>query len=227
MAHQYTLRDRLRYYFDQTIASGTSSLLLWLALISILAVAVAALFLVFGAVPEGQQPDHYGESFWTALNMALDPGAVEESGWAYRVVMLAVAILGILIVSVLIGVLTSGIEGKLDELRRGRSLVLESDHTLILGWSSKIMPVLKELIIANENQQRRVVVILADKDKVEMAEQIATEVGETGNTKVICRTGRPCELADLEIANPANARSVIVLLESQTWVNHRWPIVRP
>ena len=28
MAHQYTLRDRLRYYFDQTIASGTSSLLL-------------------------------------------------------------------------------------------------------------------------------------------------------------------------------------------------------
>jgi len=214
MAHQYTLRDRLRYYFDQTIASGTSSLLLWLALISILAVAVAALFLVFGAVPEGQQPDHYGESFWTALNMALDPGAVEEPGWAYRVVMLAVAILGILIVSVLIGVLTSGIEGKLDELRRGRSLVLESDHTLILGWSSKIMPVLKELIIANENQQRRVVVILADKDKVEMAEQIATEVGETGNTKVICRTGRPCELADLEIANPANARSVIVLLES-------------
>ncbi len=213
MHPKYPLRDRLRYFFDQTIASGTLSLLLWLALVSILAVAVAALFLMFGAVPEGQQPDHYGESFWTALNMALNPGAVSEPGWPYRVVMLAVAILGILIVSVLIGVMTSGIERKLDELRRGRSLVLESDHTLILGWSSKITPILKELVIANENQHRPVVVILADKDKVAMVEQITAEVGETRNTRVICRTGRPCELADLEIANPANARSVIVVLE--------------
>ena len=110
---------------------------------------------MFGAVPEGEQPGHYGESFWTALSVALSPSAVQEPGWPYRVVMLAVAILGILIVSVLIGVLTSGIEGKLDELRRGRSLVLESNHTLTLGWSSKIMPILKELIIIDENRHRK------------------------------------------------------------------------
>ncbi len=214
MGPQFSLRDRLRYSFDQTIAAGTPTLLLWLALVSILAVAVAALFLVFDAVPDGQRPDHYGESFWTTLNMALDPGAlVDATGWPYRVVMLVVAILGILMVSVLIGVLTTGIEGKLNELRRGRSLVLESDHTLILGWSSKITPVLKELIIANENQRRPVVVILADKDKVEMEDQIAAEVGDSRNTRVVCRTGRSRELVDLEMTNPANARSVIVLRE--------------
>ncbi len=85
---------------------------------------------MFGAVPEGQQPDHYHESFWTALNMALDLGAVDEPGWSNRMAMLTVSILGILIVSVLIGVLGSGIERKLDELPRGRPLVLESNHTL-------------------------------------------------------------------------------------------------
>lgn len=149
----HSLRGRLRYLFHHTITSGTPSLLLWLALVSIL--AVTALFLVFGAVPEGQQPDHYHESFWIALNMALDLDAVDESGWSNRMAMLTVLILGILIVSVLIGVLTSGIERNLDELPRGRSLVLESNHTLTLGWSSKMMPILKELIIIDENRHRK------------------------------------------------------------------------
>ena len=48
----------------------------------------------------------------------------------------------------------------------------ESGHTLILGWSPKIVPVLQELVIANESQKRPVVVVLADRDKVEMEEQM-------------------------------------------------------
>lgn len=87
--------------------------------------------------------------------MALDLGAFDEPGWSNWMAMLTVSILGILIVSVLIGVLTSGIERKLDELPRGRSLVLESNHTLILGWSSKIIPILKELIITDESRHRK------------------------------------------------------------------------
>ena len=39
------------------------------------------------------------------------------AGWLFRIVMLAVTIGGIFIVSTLIGVLSSGIEGKLDQLR--------------------------------------------------------------------------------------------------------------
>ena len=33
--------------------------------------------------------------------------------------------------SPLIGIISSGLEGKLDDLRRGRSLVLEDNHTVI------------------------------------------------------------------------------------------------
>ena len=94
--------------------------MLWLAAISAGMVAVAAIFLALGSRPEGEDDAlPYAESFWTTLNMALAPGAVEDPGWPYRLVMLAVAILGVLIVSTIIGVLTAGIEGKLDDLRRG------------------------------------------------------------------------------------------------------------
>jgi voltage-gated potassium channel Kch len=144
------------------------------------------------------------------MSIALDPGAVDDEGWLYRLVMLAVAILGILIVSTMIGVLTSGIEGKIDGLRRGRSLVLESDHTVILGWSSKIVTAVQELVIANENQPKAAVVILANHDKVEMEEELYSRVTKLGNTKIVCRRGDPCVLSDLEIVRPELAKSIIL-----------------
>ena len=52
--------------------------------------------------------------------------------------MLAVTIGGIFIVSLLISVLSNGLQTKLEDLRKGRSFVVEENHTLILGWSSRI-----------------------------------------------------------------------------------------
>jgi voltage-gated potassium channel Kch len=144
------------------------------------------------------------------MGLALSPDIVDDEGWVYRLVMLAVAILGILIVSTLIGVLTSGIEGRIEGLRRGRSMVLERDHTVILGWSSKIVTAVQELVIANEDQPKAAVVILADRDKVEMEEELYSRVTNIGGTKIICRRGDPCVLSDLEIVRPEFAKSIIL-----------------
>ena len=124
--------------------------------------------------------------------------------------MLSVAIVGVLIVSTVIGVLTAGIEGKLEDLRRGRSRVLEHDQTIILGWSSKIAAAVQELVIANESRERAVVAVLADRDKVEMEEYFADRVPDMRTTEVICRRGNPCDLADLAIVRPETARSVML-----------------
>jgi hypothetical protein len=69
----------------------------------------------------------------------LDSGTMGgDAGWGFRWVMLGVTLGGIFVVSALIGVLSSGLEGKLDELRKGRSVVIEKDHTIILNWSASI-----------------------------------------------------------------------------------------
>src|SRR5512136_2820034 len=94
-----------------------------------------------------------------------------DTGWGFRLVMLGVTIGGVFVISTLIGVLTAGVEGKLEELRKGRSRVIESGHTAILGWSEQIFTIISELAVANENQPRSCLVILADRDKVEMEEE--------------------------------------------------------
>lgn len=210
---QISTSDKLRYAFDRSMAKGPVALIGWLGLVSLAFVGLAAIVLtVTGIKPEDGEKLPLSEAAWQSAMRAIDAGALGgDSGWSYRFVMALVTVGGIFIVSSLIGVLTSGLEGKMDEMRKGRSFVIESDHTLILGWSSSIFTIISELVVANENQKAPRIVIMADKDKVEMEEEIRAKVGSTGRTRVVCRTGNPIDLYDLEIVNPHESKSIIIL----------------
>ncbi|HEY0854694.1 MAG TPA: hypothetical protein VGD86_07690, partial [Devosia sp.] len=204
---------RLRYAFDTSMSAGPIALIGWLAVLSIVVIAVAGLVLaVTGIAPDGGERMGFLEAMWASLMRTLDAGTMgADAGWGFRVVMLLVTIAGIFVVSTLIGILSSGIEGKLDELRKGRSQVLESDHTVILNWSPSIFDIVSELSIANVSRKKPRIVIMADKDKVEMEDEIAAKVPNLRNTRVICRSGDPTDLYDLSLVSPQSSRSIIVL----------------
>ncbi len=179
-------------------------------------ISIAGAIISLGGRPLAPEGSTEGLSFieaaWESLMRTFDAGTMGgDAGWGFRLVMLFVTIGGIFVVSTLIGVLTAGVEGKLEELRKGRSRVLENGHTLILGWSPQVFTILSELMTANENQKNARIVILADKDKVEMEDEVRSRVETAGKTKVICRSGSPIDLTDLEIGSPHSAKSIIVL----------------
>ena len=206
--------DRIKYFFDRRIASGTGTLLVWLGILSLVVLSIFAAIMTFGIAGKTGTILVYLESFWTALAVALDPGASTDPGWLNRVFLFLVALFGIFILSTLIGVLTSGITEKLYDLRRGRSLVLEEGHTLILGWSAKIGPVISELVLANLSLKKAKIVVLADIDKIEMEEHIAMVVGKNHTTEIICRSGKHTEIQNIKIVNPSRAKSIIILKET-------------
>ena len=207
------LGARLRYAFDKSMAAGPIALMGWLAVISLaVIVAASAILALLRIAPEGGDSLSFGEAMWESLMRTLDSGTMGgDAGWGFRVVMLAVTLGGIFIVSALIGVLSTGLEGKLDELRKGRSEVLEKDHTIILNWSASIFDIIAELTIANQSRRRPRIVIMADRDKVEMEDEIAQKVPNLRNTRIICRSGDPTDLGDLGITSPQTSRSIIVL----------------
>ena len=208
------LKTRLNYKFDSFISKGTVAMIYGLGLLSlILIIFFGTLLLVFGLHPDADTSFTFFESLWENLTHILDPGVLgnHEDNWPYRLFMMVTTFLGLVIISTLIGLVSNGILTKMDELRKGRSFVIEKDHVLILGWSSKIFTIISEICIANENQKRGVIVILADMDKVLMEDEIRDKVGSTGNTKVICRTGNPIDVHDLYIANPFDTKSIIIL----------------
>lgn len=209
-----SIKDKLKYRFDNFVSQGTVSMIQGLAVVSFILIALFGIVLILlGLHPDHESGFNIFESFWINITHMLDPGTLggHEDNWPFRLYMFVVTILGLIIISTLIGLVSSGILAKLEILRKGRSFVIEENHVLILGWSSKIFTIIPELVEANENQKEGVVVILADKDKVEMEDEIRDKVGDTGNTKVICRTGDPIDVHDLEIANPYDTKSIIIL----------------
>ncbi len=205
--------DRLRYSFDNLMSKGTIALIGGLAVLSLIIILAAAVIgYILGIAPEGGERLGFVELAWMNLMRTLDAGTMGgDAGWGLRIVMLGVTIGGIFVISTLIGVLTTGIEDKLGELRKGRSRVIESGHTVILGWSSQAFTIISELVVANANQSQPCIVILGDKDKVEMEDEIRDRVGDTGRTRVVCRRGSPIEIADLNIVSLHTARSIIVV----------------
>jgi voltage-gated potassium channel Kch len=210
-----TLADRLRYRFDNTISRGTVALIGWLfVLLAALVFASSLVVYATGVAPEaGGRRLGFLETLWLSLMRTIDPGGVggDQGSWPFLLSMLAVTAGGILVFSTLIGVIFTGIESKLDELRKGRSFVVEKEHTVVYGWSSEVFSVISERVVANESRPSACVAVLAHKDKVEMEDEIRDRVGKTKNTRVICRTGDPIDIDDLELVNPHEARSIIVL----------------
>lgn len=209
-----TFRQRLRYQFDNLMSRGTPALIGMLFVLSLVIVMIAgAIISTANIVQEGEAtPLSFGEAAWESLMRTFDAGTMgADTGAGFRLVMLIVTLGGIFIVSALIGVLNNAIESQMERLRKGRSQVLETNHTLVLGWSAQIFTILNELMTANENQNRARIVILADKDKVEMEDEIRERIEVKGKTRIICRNGSPIDPNDLEIASPHTAKSIIVL----------------
>ncbi|MGI8795207.1 MAG: hypothetical protein ACR2IR_01225 [Acidimicrobiia bacterium] len=182
-----SLRARFRYRFDSAIARGTGRIILWMAAMTVALVFVAAVILtIFDVgVNEDTNPTLL-ERFWQAFLRILDPGTFSgDDGWPLRITTLLVTLLGVIIGAALIGLIVAAVETKLDELRRGRSFVVEQGHTLILGWSPRVYTLISEIVVANENQPRGCIVVLSGEEKMAMEQLIRPE------RSVRCRGVRP------------------------------------
>lgn len=211
MARKGPAGSRLRYWFDNTMSKGTISLIGWLGVVSIVLIVVisGALSLVPGE--DHNLPNPFlvlWKTFVTTFGLAVPEDGVLAALALYFVLALG----GIFVVSALVGLLTSGLNRKLEQLRKGRSMVVEVDHTVILGWSDQVFTVVAELVEANRSRRGgAAIAILAEVDKVVMEDRLRHRLGSTGKTRLVCRTGNPLDLADLELVNPNAARSIIIL----------------
>ena len=206
----------LRYRFDTALSKGPSVVISWLGLLTLsLILATALVLTIFRLTGVNGDTDHslgVIEAFWQSLLRVVDAGTFAgDKGWFTRIVGLAITISGIFIAGSLIGLIANAVDQRIEELRKGRSRVIESDHTLILGWSNRVPAIVKELVIANESRSRAAVVIVAEHDKNEMEEALRQFVGDPKTTRIVCRSGEPWLPRTMELVNLAGARSVVVI----------------
>ncbi|MER5203566.1 NAD-binding lipoprotein [Streptomyces sp. NPDC002825] len=202
--------ERLRYWFDTTLTRGTAALCGWLALVCLALVVPVSTVLAW---TDQRTPDSLGSrlaAVWRNTGQTMRLGG--EVGPPLRVALsVLLALIALFYVSTLVSLITTGLTDRLIALDRGHARILESGHAVVLGWSEQIPTVVSELVAARTDRRRRVVAVLADRDKPAMEEELRATVGPTGRTRIVCRTGRPADPAALARVSPATADSVLVL----------------
>ena len=212
---------RLRYSIDNFMSRGSSSI--FLALLGLF-LAGFLVMVVVRLIANSFLPDETLNSLaeipWRVYVAVMEGSAAEtdgDSNWLAKLTSILAVMVGLILFSSMVAFITSVFEAKLDELRRGRSLVLESDHTLILGFGDRILEVIRELIEANESESDASIVILAENDKEEMDNIIRDNISDFATTRVITRSGVVTNINNLKKVMAENAKSVIIMNSAASW----------
>ena len=210
-ANKTSIGTRVRYAFDNSLSrSGAFVGYVFVALI-VLSILMA-IFVDFIAgtplvnpAPEGS----FIDKVWASFSIILDKA--KDATWGGRIISIFYWIITTAVTATIIGFVATSVGNAVAKLKKGKSPVIESGHTLILGWSNRVFPILKELAVANQNVRKPLVVVFSDAEREVMDDEIASRAGDLGKLRVVTRRGDVTNPADLKRANIAGAKSVIIL----------------
>lgn len=209
-----TLADKIRYQVDRFLSWSPVARFVGLFGLSFALVAVCAGLAVL-VMPAPESPEEsfdYLEGLWWAMTRVADAGTMgDDKGTLVRAVATMSTLSGVFVVALLIGLVSSTIGDKIEDLRKGRSPVIDEGHTLVLGFGEKVFAILRELREANANQRHASVVILSETDKEEVENAVRERMGDMRTTRVVVRQGSPSSVHDLRKVGAGRAKSIIVL----------------
>ena len=204
--NKYSLINRFKYWLDKKMAKGTISI------IRILSVSVIfVVLLVSYLIVRFHLKDSFLETLWDSLANIINawvPSA-EEGNAGYIILNAVTALFGLIFTSILFGAVNNIIEDKINGLRKGNSVVLEKNHTVILGYNLGEHTLLKQLILAND-RKKKCIVICTDIEKPDLEDDLKNNVDIPGNIEVICRNGDITKINDLRCCSIETARNVII-----------------
>ena len=204
----FSLKDRFEYWFDNRVTKGSLALIRVLIVASVvLAVLIAGLIILFGFNEEGETASVFWNSIATIINAWMP--SYEDGSLGYLILMSVTAIAGLLFMSVLIGIITSAIEERIDSLKKGNSLVLENGHIVVLGFYPGEYNLLRQLILAAAGEDACVVVV-EDMEREEMEQDIGENLEIPKNFRIVCRTADVTDPASLEKCSLESCKTVII-----------------
>jgi len=211
--------DQKSYDFDTWYCSEPTAqyqVLFWVNVVCV--IILMFLFTITGSLADMSGFEFWAEMLWMSVGQLFDGigGSPDGGLWGTRFVGLVNTFMGMFVFGLVCAFIEDAINSKLESLRRGKTKVLENGFNLIIGWNGRILPLVKQLILANESNGGGCIVILSDMDKPEMDDfwQGEIPVEERMGTKIVTRQGEAIEAGQLRKVSAKLAKSIVVLAPS-------------
>lgn len=198
----------IRYKLDKSLIRGflMISYLLLLALILIVFfISFVDIFLI------KEDSKGFLATFIEYFFLAIKGNSISNSSMTHVIINIILMLTGLFISAIVIGFVTNNIRERIDSIRRGSSKIIETNHQIILGWSSGVSLLIRELLLANENNKNSNIVVMDQKDSIKMTGDLMRMFPKRKDyEKVIAREGSTFDRYYLDFINIDDAKSIII-----------------
>lgn len=215
--------DRVKFMVERQFVKGAAFQLL----VVMLFIGLISLIGGFLVLPAGEQFEGVGEAVWWAFLRLTDPGYLgdDEGNWT-RFVSTILTVSGyVVFLGALVAIMTRKLIALMNDLERGLTPVALKHHVVVLGWNSRTLPLLRELLSSSGRMRRflernaarklRLVVLSEDASAAQRLE-LKNEAGIGRRARqVILRSGTPIQPDALKRVACLDAAAVIVPSGSQ------------
>ena len=212
------LRNWALFRLEQTVIRGaTARFAIFLALVVLVAVVAGLLARTFAPGFES-----VADAIWWAFLRLTDPGYLgDDEGVAKATISTAVTILGyVLFMGALIAILVQWLTETMDRLEQGLTPVALDAHFVLLGWTSRTLTILEEILVSQGRVQRFLqqrgarrlrVALLAERADASLGQHIERQLGADWNARqIILRSGSPLSLDGLQRVDFAHASAILM-----------------
>lgn len=210
--------DRVTFLIERQFIKGAGfQLLIVAAVIALISITGGAAVMFVG----GQMG--FAEAVWWAFLRLTDPGYLgdDEGSWR-RIVSTALTISGyVLFMGTLVAIMTRWLIAKMLEFERGLTPVSMRNHIVVVGWTNRTIPLLRE-VIGEAGSRRRFLaafgmrklraVVLSEEVSAIQFQALKSDpvIGRTHARDVVLRYGSVLEEEAIRRAGCMNAAAVIM-----------------
>lgn len=210
--------DRIKFLLERLFVRGAHYQLLAVAgLIGMISLLGGLLVL-----PAGEPTPTAPEAIWWAFLRLTDPGYLGDDAGAWRrMVSTLLTVMGyVLFMGSLVAILTQWLNQKMRQLEQGLTPVAARHHLVILGWTNRTLPVLRELVQSTGrlrrflklHRTRRLRVVIMDEDISALRSQTLRDdaIIRPHNRDIILRSGSRLNADHLHRAACFSSSAVLV-----------------
>lgn len=157
------MRSSLRYYFENFIARKSNFVYFLMFASAVFAVLMIILEFSLGVI----EKDSLFNLWWNRLEKLLE---IEDSGSTNkeRLINMLYWVFSVAFSGTIIAFLAAKVSSFIEDLKKGHSEVIDTNHYVIIGWNSTVFNVFQEIKIANENQSKPTILCFNGMNNIEM-----------------------------------------------------------
>lgn len=216
--------NRLKFALEHFVQRGPWHLLLLAAGLILLVSLIGGLLAwaatdAFGALPE---------ALWWAFLRLSDPGYLgDDQGLALRSISTVLTVLGyVLFLGALVAILTQWLNATFRRLESGLTPIALEDHVVVLGWTSRTAPIVRELMRSEDRVEgflrwvgapRLNVAVLAEDAGPARLQLLREHVGpHYDSRRILMRSGSALRMEHLRRVDFQHAAAIVLPASDRT-----------